>query len=186
MEKMKKGRNSIDAMSDGVLVNALKGWTGKANANVVYDSTVDEFTADGLFNKVKGKRNIALVAFTADGDVFGGFYSVAVTEDQKFFHDPNIFVFSFESHGRCVTPQRFVVRVSVRSSKCVLFWRSYSNVWFVNVGGNNGYLLLGNEKTNTKCCHLSSGFVGIENTTLTGKPNCERFTCTRIVAVHLQ
>ena len=39
--------------------------------STVYDSTFDEFTDHGLFNKVKGKPNIALIGFTADGDVGG-------------------------------------------------------------------------------------------------------------------
>ena len=88
-------------------INALKEWTGKARATKIYDSTVDEFTGNGNFNKVKGMPNIALVGFTTDGDVFGGFYSVAVTEQDEFLYDPNMFIFSFETHGRCNTPQKF-------------------------------------------------------------------------------
>ena len=117
-------------MTRGVLVCALKEWTGKASATKIYDSTVDEFTADGLFNMVKGKQNIALVGFTADGDVFGGFYSVAVTEQFKEFNDPNMFVFSFESHGRCATPQRFAVRKEVRGEKVCQVLRGGS-IWVV-------------------------------------------------------
>ena len=88
-------------------IDSLKEWTGKSRASVVYDSTIDPFTADWLFQKVKGKPNIAIVATTTEGDVFGGFSSVAVTEHNKLFFDPNTFIFSFESHGRCKTPQRF-------------------------------------------------------------------------------
>ena len=79
-------------------------WTWKSTVTIIYDSTVDEFTNDGLFNKVKGKSDIAIIAFTADGDVFGAFYSVAASEPEKRYKDPNIFAFSFESHGRCMTP----------------------------------------------------------------------------------
>ena len=64
-------------------VNALKEWTGKARATVIFDSTVDEFTDGCMFEKVKGKPNVAIVATTTDGDVFGGFYSVAVTKQIK-------------------------------------------------------------------------------------------------------
>ena len=170
----------------GRCVNALKEWTGKASATIIYDSTVDEFTDQGLFDKVKGKANIALVAFTADGDVFGGFYSVAVTKQEKFFYDRDMFVFSFESHGRCETPQRFVVKDDVRSSKCVRFDKKDSGGKFVNVGGNFGWFFLGNEKSDTFCANLSWGYVGIQNKTLTGNTYPGRFTCTRIVAVHLQ
>ena len=172
-------------MTRDVLVSVLKGWTGKSRAIIIYDSTVDEFTDQGLFDKVKGKANIALVGFTADGDVFGGFYNIAVTKQDDRFRDPNMFVFSFESHGRCKTPQRFVVKEELRNKKYVRFCKDDSH-GFVCVGGWYGHFYLGNEKSHTYCHNLSSGFMGIENTTLTGKGNNENFTCTRIVAVHLQ
>ena len=91
--------------------NALTRWTGKANATIIYDSTVDEFTYNGgIFKKIKGKENTAVIGFTTDGDVFGGFNTVALTKHGKESSDPNTFFFSFESHGRCETPQRFVVK----------------------------------------------------------------------------
>ena len=71
-------------------VDFLKEWTGKAIATIIYDSTADEFTDGGLFNKVKDKQNIAIIGFTTDGDVFGGFYSVAVTKQEKRLLRPEL------------------------------------------------------------------------------------------------
>ena len=51
---------------------------------VSYDSSVCPFSDTGLFEKVKGVPIIAVVAFTTDGDVFGGFYSSSVIERNKF------------------------------------------------------------------------------------------------------
>ena len=104
----------LEAMAKAL--ESLKEWTGKTNATIIYDSTVDEFTDQGLFDKVKSKRNIALIGFTTDGDVFGGFYSVAVEMQEMQFFDPNMFVFSFESHGRCETPQMFIVKEELREN----------------------------------------------------------------------
>ena len=175
----------IDWMTDGVLFNALKGWTGKASATIIYDSSVDEFTDRSLFDRVKGKQNIALVGFTADGDVFGGFYNVVVTELGKQFEDPDIFVFSFESHGRCETPQRFSVKEEMKTWKSMHFIKNFSGGRFVDVGGSFGHFYLGNERSDTFCHNLSSEFEGIADTTLTGNTFPGRFTCTRVVAVHL-
>ena len=169
-------------------VNALKGWTGKTRATTIFDSTVDEFTHDGLFQKVKGKPNIAVVGFTTDGDVFGGFYSVAVTEQDEDFNDPNIFVFSFESHGRCMTPQRFVVKEGL-NRKYVFFYNDSSN-GFVEFGVNStGWFYLGNEISKSYCCDLSRVFEGLENTTLSGNDeNClgQYHHCTRLVAIYFE
>ena len=170
-------------------VNALKEWTGKSRATIIYDSTVDEFTDDGLFNKVKGKPNVALIAFTSDGDVFGGFYSVAVTKKEEWFFDPNIFAFSFESHGRCMTPQRFMVCEGLKENAEVRFWKN-DRCAFVTFGVfDEGGFCLGNERSFSYCDEVSSAFDRLEDTTLTGK-NCTYDNgpfhhCARLVAVQL-
>ena len=164
-------------------VNTLREWTGKSRANVLYDSTVDELTHDGLFNNVKGKPNITLVGFTADGDVFGGFYNVAATEQDRWFNDPTIFAFSFESHGRCDTPQRFLVKEETKICSGVKFYKNPSFGAFVWFYGEHGWFSLGNERSGTHCVNTPQVFDGIEDTTLTGKNNFESISNTRLVAV---
>ena len=164
-------------------IGALREWTGKARADVVFDSTVDEFTHDRLFEKVRGKRNIALIAFTTDGDVFGGLYSVAATEQDKSFWNQNNFLFSFESYGRCSMPMRFDVKEEMKDEEFVKFFKNNQSGLFVDIGGSCGCFWLGNEKVDVECRNLSMGFMGIEDNTLTGKQD---LTCTRLVAIYLE
>ena len=66
--------------------------------------------------------------------MFGGFYSVPVTEQIQELFDSNIFVFSFESHGRCMTPQMFAVKEVLKEKACVEFEKDYRHglsVWSV-------------------------------------------------------
>ena len=138
---------TLQLIQDAIMangVNALKEWTGKTTTTFVYDSTVDPFTEDGLFNKVKRKQNVAIIGFTTDGDVFGGFYSVAVTEQWHEFLDPNIFAFSFESRGRCMTPRRFVVKESLKAWAFVNFCKNTDGFVRFWVGCQGGFFL-GNE-----------------------------------------
>ena len=170
-------------------VTALKEWTGKARATIVFDSTVDEFTDGWLFNKVKSKMNIALVGFTTDGDVFGGFYRVAVTKQGKSFFDQTIFAFSFESNGRCETPQRFAVKERLKEEAYVEFYKNHwiGFVWFGVSGG--GRFTLGNERSDSGCYNMSRCFEGLEDTTLTGKNGLhseDEHHCARLVAVQLE
>ena len=118
--------------------------------------------------------------------MFGGFYSVAVTQKDAFFHDRNIFVFSFESHGRCMTPQRFVVKDRWHGGACVAFYDNDYHGRFVVFMGGDGWFIVGNEKSRTLCDDVSHGFEGIEDTTLTGHSHPETFTCCRLVAVQLE
>ena len=174
----------LEVMTKGV--DALKQWTGKATATIVYDSTKDPFTDDGLFYKVKGKPNIALVGFTTKHDVFGGFYSNAVMQQDKQVYDWSMFAFSFESRGRCETPKRFPVKEDLREGAAVVFAKDndYGVVWFYSYYG----FWLGNEHSASVCSNLSQGFEGLEDTTLTGKNGFHNLAfhhCARLVAVQL-
>ena len=107
---------------------------GKSTASVVFDSTVDDFSIMCLFQAVNGKPSIAIVATTADGDVFGLFFSVAVTEQNKYFFDQTVFIFSFESPGRCMMQQRFAAKEERKKFAYVLFWKNSSGCGFVRLG----------------------------------------------------
>ena len=177
-------------MLTDVGVESLKQWTGTTKATVVYDSTVDEFTHKGLFRKVRYLPNIALIGFTTDGDVFGGFYSVDVDQQHCPTPDPDIFVFSLESHGRCATPQRFDVKDESKGELLVDFWKNDSNGFVSFTVPSLCQVFLGNERSNSNCCHLSLGFQGVDDTTLTGLngPWHEGpfFHCIRLLAVQLE
>ena len=171
-------------------VDALKYWTGKANVKIVFDSTVDEFKDFGLFFKVQCRPNIAIIGFTTDGDVFGGFYSVAVKIQAFDYIDPNIFVFSFASHGRCKTPQKFDVCEGLMETAYVYFSLGDSGRVLFSAGGNaGGGFWLGHEKSDSYCHDLSRGFKGLEDTTLSGNDGTWQhgpyFHCARLIAVQL-
>ena len=170
-------------------ISALKQWTGKQNIKILFDSTVDEFTHDGLFNKTRGKQDIALIAFTTDGDIFGVFHSVAATGQNQSFPDPNVFVFSFESHGRCATPQRFALKEHLKDKGNICVFKTSAN-GFIDVwveGG--GVLFIGNEKSNACTFNMTYGFEGLASTVLVGHTghhiNGPFFRCFRVLAVQL-
>ena len=167
-------------------INALKAWTNLDRFTIIYDSNIDEYTDDGLFNKVEGVRNIAVIGFSIDGDVFGGFFSVAARERNKKFFDRNMFIYSFQSRGRCETPKRFNVREEDRDDKGGQFYKDDYKGRFVDIGGSGGCFYLGNEKSTTWCSFLSYGFFRTENKVLTGNSYPDNFVCVRIVVVRLE
>ena len=189
MSALKSSGSQLGGQWMNRCASAFKGWTGRAHARVVYDSDVDEFTATGLFEGVRDKENIAVVAFTTDGDVFGGFYRVAVTEQKRDFCDPTIFAFSFESHGRCATPQRFAPVVDPNQTAFVRFHQRDVDGWFFSFGvGGLGFVSCGNERSET-WCDGGGMFEGLGETTLTGKTwtdGCRNVhRCVRLISVAL-
>ena len=120
---------------------------------------------------MRGKQNIAIIGFTKVGDVFGGFFSVAVTAQNEWIDDLNIFAFSFESHGRCMTPQRVVGRNGLKMKANLKFYKNSNRFVAFCVGDDfvGAFFLLGDEKSHSYCENMSWGFEGIQDTTLTGK-----------------
>ena len=162
----------------------LSSWGKDPNILTIYDSDVDEFTDAETFQRIFNRRNIAVVGFTADGDVFGGFYHTVVTKRKRQFFDANVFIFSFESHGRCETPQRFLPKDT--NQACVVFYVNDSDLCFVNfcVWGFGG-VELGNERSRVCCSHLSDAFEGIEDRTLNGKESYRYFECSRLIILQM-
>ena len=162
-------------------VSSFKERTGKTRATIIYDSTVDEFTHDRLFDKIKGKLNIAIVGFTTDGDVFGGFYSVDVTKQDRC--SVQTFAFSFESHGWCMTPQGFVVKEQKKDGACMWFFKN-DDGQLVGFDGNGCFYVL-NEESDGWFYDLSRSFVGVEDATATGM-NWGGLACCRLVSLQLE
>ena len=170
-------------------VKSLQEWTGKTRVSVLFDSNENEFTDTALFDVLRNRPNVALVAVTKDDDVFGAFYSTPVSKQDEEFYDENIFAFSFESHGRCMTPQRFVPMADQKDEAYVVFCKNDETFErFVLVGLEAcGEFSLGNEQSKTFCENVSCAFEGIEDETLTG---CNEwmhpYHCCRLIALQLQ
>ena len=177
-------RTGNQTMAD--CVNALKLWTNTARSTIIYDSELDEFTDDGLFDKVRNVNNTAIIGFTPEGDVFGGFFTVAVTEQTTKFFDRNMFIFSFKSRGRCETPKMFFVKEEDLDEKGIIYYKDDYQGRFVNVGAGGGCFFLGNERSTSWCCFLSYSFAQTPNKVLTGSCYPETFICSRIVVAHLE
>ena len=149
-------------------------------------TTSTHFIEVGCSGSVRWKKTSRSSATTTDGDVFGGFYSVPVTAPGQHCFDPDLFVFSFESHGLCATPQRFPLKAEARDTANVVVYSDGGfKGRFVTFDGGVGWVSLGNQTSDTFCYDLSGDFEGIETTTLTGKRCCEPFTCCRLVAIQL-
>ena len=163
----------------------LRRWTGAPGAAVLYDSDADEFTGRGFVEAVRTRANVAVVAFTADGDVCGLFYRVAVTEENTAFFDPSVFAFSFESHGRCASPQRFVVKRAKKKKAHVVLSTTYPE-GFVSLHVGASSVSVGTDRARSLCRSLSSAFEAMEDTTLTGRrgPRAWHRWC-RVIALHL-
>ena len=172
----------------------LKTWTEMATATIVYDSTVDPPAKGDFFETILYKENIAVVAFTGDGDVFGVFHNFSLS-DQERVTEPRVFLFSLESHGRCMTPKQFLFECN----DLLMNHQHYKDGqrFFLLCDGNRTYCYLGEpcfedllieklglEKKSSPV-DITSCFQGVDKTVLIGDgPDTTTFI-TRLVAIHL-
>ena len=179
-----------DAFSRGI--PKLLEWTHKRTAVPLYDSLVHPFTDAALFDAIALKSNVAVIGQTTDGDVFGVFHGKPVVAFDELIYNPACFVFTFESHGRCMTPQRFPVKEAALWSSYVSYFNA-CDAGFLECGADGsfgGWLTLGGPQSKTSTGDLSKVFEGIENSTLTGgtpdKDGKFHFTICRLFAFELQ
>ena len=60
---------------------------------------------------------------------------MAVTKPNEFFHDHDMFLFSFESCGQCMTRRRFAVKEDNWKYASERFFRNNTDGWFVELYG---------------------------------------------------
>ena len=154
-------------MNTTPLTSKLKDWTESSSLHVVYDSDIDEFSNVEFLNHCLSRPNIAVVGMTSKDDVFGVFFGAPVDTPGKAPFDPSHFIFSFQSNGRCVTPQRWFVKARAQASFFSV-WFSSSECGFLRVGDFAAKLFFGNSRS--KCFAYKTGNVydGLDNAALTG------------------
>ena len=81
--------------------------------------------------------------FTADGDVFGGFSSEAVTKKHRRHDD---LCFSLKLHGRCKTSHGFALNKRDNDGAHVTLFKD-DNGQLVHFEGGDGCIELGKEKS---------------------------------------
>ena len=174
--------DSIPCLSEGL--KALKTWTCKSKATLVFDSDKDGW--DKLkFNEVMKSPSHAVIGFTDEGDVFGGYVSVPLTET-GFFRDDGQFAFSFFSHGRCAVPQRWMMKKNREYAGLdVYIWPTGDND-FIRFGCfGSGLFRFNSRKNGSDIFDPSDRFDGLGDTVLTGQNKAD-FTTTRLLVVRLK
>ena len=113
---------------------------------------IDEFTDELLFSILTRKPNVAIVWFTMEWDVLGGGgLQLCCYRTDECINGPKMFIFafSFESRGRCETPQQFFLSRWLKESASVEFGKG-KQLRFVWFGVSNaGILWLGNESSDS-------------------------------------
>ena len=169
-------------------VQQLIQWVGKQHVRTLYDSANDEFTQAVFHGKILNKPSVALIGVTGDGDVFGGYYQKAVQKVDEPSTDDSVFLFSLESHGRCLTPQQFPLKRELKETAGVMLV-SNNKFGFVRFyAQGHGGLWLGSPELKTCCYQLSETFTGLTDATLMGSTPSSVGSCfqlRRLIALQL-
>ena len=96
----------IETMTKGV--KALKQWTWLPEVTLIYDVKTDPSTTDALIDKSLMLTEHRHQWVQERPGLVGAFCCVTGMKNERF-NDTTIFAFSFESHGRCMKLQRFMV-----------------------------------------------------------------------------
>ena len=78
-------------------VHPLKCWTQAASFQIVFDTQINGWERQGLFNAVQGRGGLTFVVETDKGDVFGCHLTATVQSLGRWTEDPAFFVFTLQS-----------------------------------------------------------------------------------------
>ena len=139
-----------------------------------------------LFDAIRDKPNIAVVATTADGRTFGVSYTRPVTRINTRSLDPTISAFVFRP-DEDVPFETFGVKDEHRATIAVTF-SDGSRSGHVRVADDGvGELWIGSEVSDSYSEQLSAVFAGMSDDSLTGSSGRDRpFHCRRVVALQFK
>ena len=163
--------------------DALKVWTGKTNATIVYDSSSCEWDHN-KFNELLKTPSNAVIGITEDGDVFGGFVSVAIEKANHWLPDGSLFVFSLFCHWRCDVPQKWELLERRKNVTETVMIFDTTNSSFIRFG-SFGFFFFGEGRNCSYIGRLDMCFEGSNSFAITGREDA-RFTTNRLLIIHLE
>ena len=167
-------------------LDTLKRWTNATASHIVFDADRRLIVGRAFFPKCGGLANLALVAFTRDGDVFGGFVKRRFPRENERAKDPGHFLFSLYSHGRGSAPAMFPLTEQARQEVAVQTFYDDNVAGFLRFGGR-GALTLGNNSFTPFAKNLRLSYVGLPDTLLTGASGEARpIVYERLIVFQLQ
>ena len=155
---------------------------------VLYDSDVDGFVAGCVCDRVIGRPNLAVVGVLMSGDVIGAAFSLPIPRSDEMVYDPSMFAFSFQSSGRCLTPQRFLVYPDWRHESCLQLYADDKRGFFQFWVWLKSCFWLGNETSNCFNFNMANMFENLDDLTLTGMNydfEPPFYHCARLMVVQL-
>ena len=147
-------------------INALLQWTHKTGFSVLFNSQTEPFFAHNILYRTMLMSDIVYIVITAGGDVFGVYYEKPLGGLDIQVNDPSIFMFSFESHGRCAKVKRFALKSYRADDAFVMLHRNSRRIFTVGCG--HAELSLYDTRTTSYTNNLSWMFWDMDNRTLTG------------------
>ncbi|KAL7715424.1 TLDc domain-containing protein [Entamoeba marina] len=80
--------------------SCLKEWSNLNEFTLLFDSDIHGFVNNKEFSSyLLNKKNLYIINFDEDGNVFGGYVNSRITDSRSFITDENAFVFSLLRNG---------------------------------------------------------------------------------------
>ena len=156
------------------LTEILQKWAGKTRFTVVFDSDADGAGFETFQTRLLHRSNLAFVGITQNNDVFGAYLNVTIDRISfcSFYDDPDHFIFSFNTNGRCRTPRRWFVKESRRHETNGLIF-SGNPAGYVKIGCPAGYIYMGPTRADAYSWNVKLCYDRIDDDTLTGVANVD-------------
>ena len=162
-------------------MDRLADWTGKKVQGVLFDSVIDDFHPRVFASRVLNKKNIAVIAFTENGDVLGAFHNGVVSRPQTRTRVKSAFLFSL-GNFLGTAPVRMFPAIADHPEVTVFTSEPSKLISFGSVVGTTmTSFTIANTEAHSMGLNLVFGFDGWGQSTYPDKHMT--FKTTRVVAV---
>ncbi|KAL7720442.1 TLDc domain-containing protein [Entamoeba marina] len=127
-------------------IELLIEWSGKPKYNIIFDSDLDGDGKLTLSWNVMNKKNLYLIHFDNENNVFGGYVNEVIDKKDGYINDPKSFVFSLIRNGKITNKkydidfERAGLSFAMQYNFDVLYWFGYGNGKFDLIIFKIGYI----------------------------------------------
>ena len=166
------------------ILTQFKEWKSSSDGQIIFDSRAQNWSksTSEFTTTLKGKKKIFIVINDMDGNIFGGFISKEITNENEWITDDNAFLFTIESNQRIAHPTKYPIKAEKAEHAFIMFGDDFDLLFQFGYGYDivvckQDHL----QNLNSGVNETSFDFQKIKNPLITGKT----FVPMRIVVIEM-
>ena len=167
------------------ILQTIHEWNTLPEHEIIFDSRLNNWAKyySEFYTTVKDKKNIFIMIHDMDANVFGGFISQQITQQNQWISDENSYVFIIESNNRFEHPIKYPIKSDKSQHAFIIFGNDFEYLFQFG----SGYDIIACKQDHSKNFNSGVNESSFEfNKTKNPLSSSKTFVIARIVVIEMK